>query len=147
MPASKQAASSEEGCILLVEDNAGDVMLVQEALKSQSLAQELIVMRDGELAIHFIDEVDNRKAPCVNLVILDLNLPRRPGSDVLRRIRQSPVCGNVTVMVLSSSEAEKDKREMAALGANRYVRKPSSLAELVQLGAVVKEMLGSGTPS
>jgi CheY-like chemotaxis protein len=144
MPEDERIQSAADTRILLVEDNPGDVALVREAMKAQSLQQQLVIVRDGELAIRFIEDVDNRKVPGVDLVILDLNLPRRSGSDVLKRIRASTVCGNVCVMVLSSSNAERDRKEMAALGADRYVRKPSTLGELSELGMIVKEMLKKG---
>ena len=128
-------------CILLVEDNAGDVALVRQALKLHSVDCELVVQTDGEKAVHFIDEVDSGGASCPGLIILDLNLPKRPGRDVLKRIRESPRCGGAHVIILSSSDATQDRVEATALGADRYIRKPSKLDDFMQIGAVVQSLL------
>jgi CheY-like chemotaxis protein len=124
-----------------VEDNPGDVGLVRHVLAEHGITCELLVLRDGEKALEFIEQVDGGRLPCPQLVILDLNLPKTSGREVLQRMRVSPVCGNVPVVILSSSEAPKDKQETAALGATRYIRKPPTLDEFLKIGGVLKTLL------
>ena len=129
-------------CILLIEDNPADVHLVREALQENAVRCELILITNGERATEFIDACDAGDACGPDLVILDLNLPRKSGLYVLGRIRASQKCNQVPVVILSSSDSQKDKSDAAILGASLYLRKPSRLAEFLQLGSVFKEMLG-----
>jgi CheY-like chemotaxis protein len=88
-----------------------------------------------------MDQVDAGSAPCPVLVVLDLNLPKRNGREVLERIRQSPCCGKVPVAVFSSSDAATDRQEAARLGANRYIQKPSNLDEFLKIGGILRTLL------
>lgn len=126
--------------ILLVEDNKADVGLIREALGEHDVDCELIVINNGEAAIRFIDEVDDGVHPCPHLVILDLNLPRKPGTEVLARMRRSPSWGHVALVVLTSSDSRQDRDQVAALGPAEYIAKPSNLHDFLQLGALFKRM-------
>ncbi|HET8550189.1 MAG TPA: response regulator [Bryobacteraceae bacterium] len=137
----ERRAAAGPACILLIEDNPGDVGLVREALTEHGVECDLNVISDGEKAVRFFDDVDAAPRRCPDLVILDLNLPRRSGHDVLERVRASTVCGSVPVVVLTSSSAHKDRQEAAALGATRYVRKPLLLEDSIRLGGLFREML------
>jgi len=127
--------------ILLVEDNTADVGLVREALEEHHVACDLLVIGDGDRAIRFIEAVDARQADCPDLIIIDLNLPKRSGRDVLKSVRSSQDCSKAAVIVLSSSDAQQDRAESIQLGASRYVRKPLRLDEFLGLGAMFKECL------
>lgn len=130
--------------ILLIEDAEPDVFLVREALKNAGLDFELNVLDDGEKAIDFIDELDRyRGANCPHLVLLDLNLPRRSGDQILQHLRHSDRCKDIPVVVVTSSDSPRDKAEMSRLGATRYFRKPSRLDEFMRLGPLVRELVGS----
>jgi DNA-binding response OmpR family regulator len=118
------------------------VGLVREALEEHGVEGELVVLADGEAAINFIQSLDDQPATCPDLVIIDLNLPKRPGRDVLKFVRQSVACREVQVVILSSSDAQQDRAETLRLGASRYIRKPSRLEEFMSLGAIFKAMLG-----
>jgi two-component system, chemotaxis family, response regulator Rcp1 len=133
--------SSQAACVLLVEDNPGDVRLVEEALTEHRVQGELVVLGDGEKAIQFVEELEAKTGPYPELVILDLNLPKRAGTDVLRRIRESAVWNHIPVVILTSSNAPQDRQETARLGANLYIRKPGELAEFLEIGAVLKNFL------
>ncbi len=133
--------NAEAACILLVEDNPGDARLVREALQHHAIRCELILIKNGERAIDFIHRVDAGQECCPQLIILDLNLPKRPGKEVLGSIRASDCCRHALVAILSSSESQKDKDETARLGASRYLRKPSRLMDFLELGSVFKGML------
>ena len=136
-------AAETKSRILLVEDNAADVGLVREALEEHQVRCDLIVINNGERAIEFIEALSGDASACPGLVILDLNLPKKPGREVLKSVRASVPCGHVPIIVLTSSDNQKDRSEAARLGASRYIRKPSRLAEFLGLGAVFKETLGS----
>jgi chemotaxis family two-component system response regulator Rcp1 len=103
---------------------------------------ELLVIADGEMAIDFIRSLDaDPGAACPALAIIDLNLPKKPGRELLECMRLSARCRHIPVVILSSSDAERDKADAARLGATRYLRKPSRLAEFLSLGAIFKAVL------
>src|SRR5690242_10456320 len=117
--------------ILIVEDNRADVFLIRESIEQARLQIELHVAGDAEQAIGFLQRADrNPSAPCPALVILDINLPKRPGSEVVKHMRQTR-CGLAPVLVVTSSDSERDRDEMAKLGVRGYFRKPSDYAEFM----------------
>ena len=130
--------------ILLVEDNPGDVILIREMLREHGLRGELRVIRDGDIACEFIARLDrDLEIPCPGLLILDLNLPRRSGREVLKMFRESDRCAKIPVAILSSSSATEDRDAVAVLGADTYIQKPISLEEFMQIGAILKQVLQS----
>jgi CheY-like chemotaxis protein len=131
----------QQPSIVLVEDNSADVNLVQVALAEHHIDHSLIILKDGEKAVQYIDDVDSGTGACPTLFILDLNLPRKDGREVLRRIRLSPRCGALPIIILSSSGAEKDRKEAKSLGATIYIRKPSDLDQFLSIGEKIKELL------
>lgn len=137
-PSDPERVPEPECIILLVEDSTADAKLIREALREHSVNCELIHVSDGERALALIDEFDSADYPCPDLVILDLNLPRRPGRDVLERVRSSGRCGHVPVVVLTSSNDQRDRDDAERLGASMYIRKPSRLSDLLKLGEVFK---------
>jgi CheY-like chemotaxis protein len=129
--------------IVLVEDAEPDVYLVREALESGGVPCNLRVLGDGEKAVDFIDEIDRDAGElCPHLLLLDLNLPKKSGAQVLQHVKQSRRLRNVPVVVLTSSDSPRDKDQAAQLGATRYFRKPSRLAEFMKLGELVRDLLG-----
>jgi DNA-binding response OmpR family regulator len=130
--------------ILLIEDAEPDVFLVREALKNAGLDFELNVLDDGEKAIEYIDRLDrNHSAACPQLVLLDLNLPKRTGDQILEHMRHSVRCKDVPVVIVTSSDSPRDKAEASRLGATSYFRKPSRLDEFMRLGPMVRELVGN----
>ena len=127
--------------ILLIEDNAADVGLVREALEEHGVNGDLVVLTDGEKAIRYISQMDSSSVACPDLVILDLNLPRRPGFDVLERMRASAQCASSPVLILTSSDTSEERAEATRLGANHYLRKPTRLDDFISLGAIFKGMI------
>lgn len=109
------------GHILLVEDNPDDEKLTLRALKQNNIANPVHVARDGQEAIDYLFNLDN-KLPA--LVLLDLRLPKVSGLDVLKRMRAGPAQKLVPVVILTSSKEESDLIRGYSLGANSYVRKP-----------------------
>lgn len=128
--------------ILLIEDAEPDVFLVREALKNAGLDFELDVLDDGEKAVNFIDTLDrNGEKKCPALVLLDLNLPKRTGDQILEHMRHSERCKDVPVVIVTSSDSPRDKAEAARLGATQYFRKPSRLDEFMRLGPLVRKLV------
>lgn len=121
--------------ILLVEDNPSDIQLTQRAFAKGQLANPLIVVEDGQAALDYL-AAPGAELPAV--VLLDLNLPRVGGLEVLRRIRSEPRTRLLPVVILTTSKQEQDLLQSYNLGANSYVRKPVSFAEfstaVAQLG-------------
>jgi two-component system, response regulator len=107
--------------IVLVEDNPDDQTLTLRALKKQNVANEIIVLNDGVEALEFLLDPDK---PLPNLVLLDLKLPKLDGLQLLRRLRSEPRTQVLPVVVLTSSDEDRDVIEGYRLGANSYIRKP-----------------------
>jgi two-component system response regulator len=126
--------SAEE--ILLVEDNDDDAELTVRAFKNARVANPLVRARDGVDALDFLfarnKYADRAGAPLPALVLLDLNLPKVGGHEVLRQIRASEVTKLLPVVVLTSSNEERDRLAAYANHVNSYVRKPVSYAEFVE---------------
>lgn len=129
--------------IVLAEDNPGDVKLVREALARHEISCDLQVIADGEEAMKFFDRLDaDRKAPCPDLLLLDLHLPKRDGEEILKHVRSSERCGQTPVVVLTSSESAHDKQYAEKNAVVHYFRKPPTLSQYMQLGTIVKELIG-----
>jgi two-component system, chemotaxis family, response regulator Rcp1 len=125
--------------ILLVEDNPGDVYLLEKSLNGRRFNYELIRYVDGEQAILALQKTD-----CIvpDLIILDLNLPRRDGFEVLQAIRSKPSLVGVPIAILTSSDAAKDRHRISVSGGERYIHKPPMLEDfLEQVGQAIEELL------
>lgn len=119
--------------ILLVDDNIGDVVLTKEALKGADFSNHVSVARDGFEALEFLRRTGkfaDAKRP--DLILLDINMPRKNGCEVLEEIRCDEDLRIIPVVILTSSEAEDDIRRSYALGANCFVTKPADLDEMVK---------------
>ena len=116
--------------ILLVEDNETDVMLAREALREALVLNKLHVVDNGEDAVTFLrQEGKYEKAPRPDLVLLDLNLPRMSGQEVLAIVKSEEGLKRIPVVVMTSSRSEDDKQKVYGLHANSYVTKPMELSE------------------
>ena len=138
--------SQQPASILLAEDNPADAGLVRRALEEHGVEGELIVVADGEKAIAFIQGIDAEVAPCPDLAIVDLNLPKKSGREVLECMRLSERCRHIPVVILSSSDAKEDKADAARFGASRYIRKPPKLDDFLSLGSIFKAALSESKP-
>jgi CheY-like chemotaxis protein len=126
-----------EPTVLMVEDNPADLYLVCEALRQYQVAAQVIAMSDGESAIRFIEEGTD----CPDLVILDLNLPKRTGVQVLEFIRATPGYYEIPVIVFTSSLSEYDNSRIGSLGVTACILKSLDLDEFNRIGLVIKEAL------
>lgn len=128
------------GCIqvLLVEDNPGDVRLTKEALKEGKLLNQLTVVGDGVEALSFLRKQGiYADAPQPELILLDLNLPKKDGREVLAEIKADPNLRRIPVLVLTTSSSEEDILKIYDLHANCYITKP---VDLEQFMGVVKSI-------
>ncbi|HEX4167258.1 MAG TPA: response regulator [Bryobacteraceae bacterium] len=119
--------------ILLVEDNPGDVLLTQEAFKEGSYFPSLSVVEDGEEALDFLRQ-SGRYASSTrpDLILLDLNLPRKDGRELLAEVKDDPDLCQIPVIVLTTSDAEQDIRRAYKLHANCYLTKPLEMENFVR---------------
>lgn len=128
--------------ILVVEDNKADVYLIREALKAANLNADVHVLQDGEEAVRYFERVDaDESLVSPTVVILDINLPRRHGGEVLQQLRRSRRCADALVVVVTSSDSNRDREEMASIGVNAYSRKPSEFDAFLSLGNTIKSLL------
>lgn len=124
--------------ILLVEDNPGDVRLTREALKDAKVRNTLHVAMDGVEAIAFLRKQGKYAAvPRPDLILLDLNLPKKNGREVLEEIKHDDALRHIPIVILTTSQAERDIAESYRLHANAYVTKP---VDLEQFLTVVKSI-------
>ena len=126
--------------ILLVEDNPGDVRLTQEALGEAKVRNNLAVARDGVEALSYLRrEPPFEDATRPDMVLLDLNLPRKDGREVLAEIKADPELRRLPVVVLTTSSAEKDVLESYNLYANCYITKPVDLDQFVRIVSSIED--------
>jgi two-component system, chemotaxis family, response regulator Rcp1 len=120
--------------ILLVEDNPGDARLTREALRDAKVRNNLHVVPDGVEALAFLRRQGRyAEAPSPDLILLDLNLPKKDGREVLEEIKQEDGLRHIPVVVLTTSQAEKDILESYRLQANAYVTKPVDLDQFLEV--------------
>ena len=128
--------------VVVIEDNVGDVLLVEEALREHQIDCDLTVVSDGEEAMKFFHDTEGDPASRLPaLVLLDLNLPKCSGHEILERIRRSIRFRAMPVVIVSSSQASSDLAQVKQLGATAYFHKPIHFDEFMKLGAVVKNLL------
>lgn len=118
--------------VLLVEDNPGDVRLTREALKEGKVRNNLSVVSDGVEALAFLRrEGRYAGAPRPDVILLDLNLPRKDGREVLQEVKADPALRSIPVVILTTSDAERDIAQAYALHANCYIKKPVDLDQFI----------------
>jgi CheY-like chemotaxis protein len=136
-----QPSKSVPGTVLLVEDNPTDLYVLRMVLERCELGLDLHIARDGEHALRYLEDVAQQKSACPTLVLLDLNVPKVSGIEVLRRLRHASPCNRVPVIVVTSSGETADRAETQRLGANAFFQKPVDLAAYMQLVPLLKSVL------
>lgn len=130
--------------VLLVEDNPTDVYVIREVLEKCGLNLRLRLAGDGEDALLYLQSLaKTKKSSCPALILLDLNLPKISGIEVLQQLRAGSPCRRTPVIVVTSSTAEGDRAAVQRLGAEAYFQKPKSLAAYMQLAGLIKRVLAS----
>lgn len=126
--------------VLLVEDDPGDVLMTREAFEDNKVANNLYVVNDGVMAMEFLrKEGQYVDAPTPDLVLLDLNLPRMDGREVLAALKEDPELRRIPVVVLTTSEAEEDVLRSYSLHANAYVTKPVDFSRFIEVVRQIDE--------
>jgi two-component system, chemotaxis family, response regulator Rcp1 len=127
---------------LLVEDNHMDAFVIKEVLKKSGIAHYVVVAQDGESARDLLGLwAPDEAGKCPGLILLDLNLPKLSGIDLLAELRQSPRHRDIPVVVVTSSDSQVDRDAVRALNASAYFRKPSSLSAFMELAPVIRAAL------
>ena len=116
--------------------------MIRLVLERCDLELALHIARDGEHALHYLEDLAQRNSACPALVLLDLNVPKVNGIEVLRQLRYVSPCNRVPVIVISSSGEPADRAETERLGADAFFQKPADLAAYMQLVPLVKSVLG-----
>lgn len=131
---------------MVVDDSKTDVFLMREAIGNARIYAEIDVVHDGDAATHYLDAADaNDNAPPPDLILLDLNLPKKSGDEVLKHLREKARFKDVKVIIVSSSDAPRDRAAVETFAIAGYFKKPSSYAEFMTLGTIVKGLLESRT--
>jgi chemotaxis family two-component system response regulator Rcp1 len=126
--------------ILLVEDNPGDVRLTKEALKDAKVLNKLYVAKDGVEAMAFLRRQGKyRDAIRPGLILLDLNLPKKDGREVLKEIKDDPDLKRIPVVILTVSKAEEDIIKTYSLHANCYIAKPVDLHSFIEVVKAIED--------
>ncbi len=124
--------------ILLVEDNEGDILLTKKAFEKGKIMNQLHVTRDGEEALDFLFKRGNfENAPTPDMILLDLNMPKLNGQEVLKTIKENPALKCIPVIVLTTSNADEDILKSYQLHASSYIRKP---VDFKQFGEVIQKL-------
>ncbi len=128
--------------IFLVEDNRADVELFRMALQDARADCDLIVFEDGpELLEHIRGADSSNPQSWPDLLVLDLNLPKTNGAELLEIVRQTPACAKVPVAVLSSSSWARERAQLAVFQICKFIAKPTDLEEYMKIGAVIRNLL------
>lgn len=125
--------------ILLVEDSPSDVRLIREVLGETALNVEITVARDGVEAMDYLHRSERELVTRPDLILLDLNLPRKNGREVLAEVKATPKLKQIPVLVMTSSRAEEDVTQAYALNANCYITKPGDLTEYVKVVRAIED--------
>lgn len=132
--------NKKEVKILLVEDNEGDIVLTLEALKEAKVVNTVQVVKDGEAALKYLrKEGDYKDAATPDLVLMDINLPRVDGITVLTEIKKDPVLTTIPVIMLTTSDAEKDILQSYQHHANCYITKPVEYQKFIEVVLKTKD--------
>lgn len=128
--------------IVVIEDNSADVFLLRWALNEQDRRFELICLADGDDALAFIRREGTYAGAAIpNLILVDLNLPKCDGQDILREIRHTKHLVGVPVCAWSSSQSRRDRDLLTELGVVRFITKPSGLDQFMEIGKILKDLL------
>ena len=138
----ERADSSERTVLVMADDDPADCLLTEKALRKADITCPLYVVHDGAELLDYLrregDYADPAAAPRPSLILLDLNMPKVNGTEVLERLREEPALRSIPVVVLTTSDEERDIAASYALGANAYLVKPSAFDDMVSVAQIVK---------
>jgi CheY-like chemotaxis protein len=131
--------------IFVVEDNPGDVQLLRMSLEAAQLDCELTLVKDGREALDYVHQLgSSTETPAPDLAILDLNIPKNDGLEILEAMRANPKFFEVPVVVLSSSASPRERDSVERFGVGRFIAKPPDLDEYLKIGLAIRELLAQG---
>ena len=137
-----RADTSDSTVLLMADDDPGDCLLTEKALRKAQITCPLYVVHDGAELMDYLkregDYADPAASPRPSLILLDLNMPKVNGTEVLERLRDEPELNSIPVVILTTSDEERDIASSYALGANAYMVKPSAFDDMVSVAQVVK---------
>lgn len=131
--------------ILIVEDNHLDALVLKRALTEHDVDYHAVVITDGDEAIEYLLVCPPERKP--DLIVIDLNLPRQDGIEVLKRYRMSPSFVETRIVVLTSSDSASDRHRADTIGVDAYLRKPMFLEDFIKLGGILRRLLESSPAS
>lgn len=136
------ASNGHVARILVIEDNDSDVFLLERALKKQDLRFELVHLTNGVDAIAFVRRQGVWAETAIpDLILIDLNLSRYTGQDILREIHAADYLGGVPVCAWSSSQSRRDLAPLKDLGVCQFISKPAGLDQFMEIGVIIKDLL------
>jgi two-component system, chemotaxis family, response regulator Rcp1 len=126
--------------ILLVDDDQADIELTEELLKESKVKLDLFTVQDGVYAMEFLrKQGEFSEVPTPDLILLDLNMPRKDGRETLEEIKQDPALRQIPVVILTTSDSSMDVAKSYATGANCYIKKPVDLGEFQKVVAAIDD--------
>ena len=128
--------------LLIVEDNPTDVMILRRALREHGLSVEIVVVDDGDKAVEYLRNCHDEQIP--HLVVIDINLPKRDGIEVLRNCRSRPCLVDTKTLVFTSSDEPSDHSRSEMLGVDAYIRKPTRLDDFAGVVNTIRNLLKIG---
>jgi CheY-like chemotaxis protein len=131
--------------VLVVEDNHTDVTLLRLAFVEHGIDHELMVLDDGEKALDYVAKLDHRTLP--DLVIVDLNLPKRDGIEVLEKMRSTSTLNQIPIVVFTTSDSPRERETISRIGITAYIRKPTDLDGFLAVGGTIHKLLEAGPTS
>ena len=131
--------------VLVVEDNRTDVTLLRLAFAEHGIDHELLVLDDGEKALDYVAKLDHGTLP--DLVIVDLNLPKRDGIEVLQKMRSTSTLDQIPIVVFTTSDSPREKETIRRIGITAYIRKPTDLDGFLAVGGTIQKLLEAGPAS
>jgi two-component system, chemotaxis family, response regulator Rcp1 len=133
--------------VLLVEDSRADVLLIREALDAHRIVHEIKVLTDGEQAIDYMRRMGkSAEEPYPDILLLDMNIPKADGCDVLQEFRRHLERAEASVIIVSPFDMARDREKVSGLGVTHYFKKPTSFDAFLYLGALVKDAVERATP-
>ena len=142
----KDASVIRAARIVVIEDNDSDVFLLDRALRKQDFQFEMVHLLNGRQALAFIRREGSYADTAIpNLILMDLNLSKYTGEDILREIRGAKHLAGVPVCAWSSSQAHRDRSMLESLGVSQFITKPAGLDQFLAIGKLIKDMLTAPT--
>jgi chemotaxis family two-component system response regulator Rcp1 len=127
--------------ITTIEDNPADVQLLRMALNNAAFAYELTVITDGAAALTLFREMDPAASTMPDVVVLDLNLPKYDGLEILEVVRSNPSFGDIPIAVLSSSSSPREQARIQNFSRVKYMTKPSDLGQYLAIGQILRDFV------